>query len=96
LPNSTPIMFDAAAWQAVSIAALQSSDWGGSEAGSSSVTDEPALGGPRGVEAAGPMVVLCQSGIEARSETTRGSAWACIWALIRWSSTKSPAMSRHV
>ena len=95
LPNSMPIMFHAAAWQAVSIAALQSSNWGGSEAGSAPVTDDPALGGTGGGEAAGPMVMLCQLGIEARRET-RWSASSCIWALIRRSSTKSSAMSRRV
>ena len=87
MPNSTPVTFHAAAcWRAVPIAALQTSDWGGSETGSESMSDDGELGGPGGGEAG----MLHQSGIEAGS-ARRWSARACIWALpIRRSSTMCP------
>ena len=83
-------MFHAAGcWRAVPIAALQTSDWGGSETGSESMSDDEVLGGPGGGEAAVPIGMLHQSGIEAGS--AMWSARACIWALpIRRSSTMCP------
>ena len=91
MPNSTPVTFHAAAcWRAVPIAALQTSDWGGSETGSESMSDDGELGGPGGGEAAVPIGMLHQSGIEAGS-ARRWSARACISALpIRRSSTMCP------